>query len=243
MATFTDIYTDAFEKIHYYAPGDIIDDVDAEMALRVGNDLLDGWSNQSLSCFAILTQSVLMVPGIGQYSIGPGGTIDAARPLRLIGGPGGAYSMDTNGNRYSMDVVPEDQWNIVTSNTLVNANVPNYLWYDPQYPLGFINLWPVPNIGWTAYWTSYAQLTDFSSITGPFSFPPGYKKAIQDNLAVQLWPYCFRNKPVDPLLLKMAGDSLGDIKRTNIRENIAVYDAALVISGRSFYNIQTDSGG
>lgn len=241
MATFTDVYTDAFQKVHYYAPGEPIDDADAELALRVANDMLDSWSNETLSCFAILEQSLVLQPGVGQYTIGPGGSVNSARPLKLIEGPGSAYTMDTNGNRYGMEVVPRDKWNMVTSNTLVDANVPIYLFYDPQFPLAFLNFWPIPNIGWTAYWDSYLQLTDFSVLSSAFSFPPGYKKAIQDNLAVELWPYCFRNKPIDSLLVEIASRSKGNIKRTNIRENIAVYDRALTVNGTPTYNVYTDN--
>jgi hypothetical protein len=239
MTSFADVATAAYQKIGYYAPGEVISDADMQLALNVANDMLDSWSNESLSCYAILTQSVLMQPTIGTYSIGPGGAINATRPLRLIMGPGAAYTMDTNGNRYDIEVVPEDKWNMVTSNTLVNANVPIYLWYDPQDPLGFINLWPIPNIAWTAYWTSYAQLADFSLITSAFQFPPGYKKAIQDSLGVELWPYCFKGE-VTSTLVNLAQTSKGNIKRTNIRENVAVYDAGLLSARGQVYNIYTD---
>lgn len=243
MTQFIDIATDAFQKIGYYAPGEVISDADAQMALRVGNDMLDSWSNESLSCFATLTQSVPLQPGVGQYSIGVGATINSTRPLRLIMGPGAAYTMDTNGNRYGLEVVPQDKWNLVTSNTLVDANVPIYLWYDPQYPLGFINLWPVPNINWTAYWTSYLQLTDFSVLASTFTFPPGYKKAIQDCLAVEIWPYCYKGDAPPQIILELASKSKGNIKRTNIRENVAVFDPELVSRSNSTYNIYTDDSG
>lgn len=242
MTKFIDIATDAFRKIGSYAPGETIDDADAEQALTTANDMLDSWSNESLSCFAILTQSVQLQPGVGQYSIGPGGAVNSTRPLRLIMGPGAAYTMDTNGNRYGMEVVPEDKWNLNTSNTDVDANVPIYLWYDPQDPLGFLNFWPIPNIGWTAFWTSYLQLTDFISISSAFVFPPGYKKAIQDCLAVELWPYYFKGE-VPQVLIELAQKSKGNIKRTNIREIVAIYDPELVSRSNSTYNIYTDNSG
>lgn len=242
MATFKDVALDAYQKIGYYAPGETMSDADAELALRVANVMLDSWSNESLTCFAILTQSVALQPTIGAYTIGPGGVVNGTRPLRLIMGPGAAYTMDTNGNRYGIEVVPEDKWNLVTSNTRVNANVPIYLWYDPEYPVGTLNFWPVPNINWTAYWTSYLQLTDFASLQGALSFPPGYQKAIQDCLAVEIWPYCFKGE-IPPLVVELASKSKGNIKRTNIREVVAVYDAELVSRSNSTYNIYTDSTG
>ncbi len=243
MATFIDIMTDAYQKIGYYAPGEVISDADAEMALRVANDMLDSWSNESLTCFADLTQSVVLVPPIAQYSIGPGGVINSTRPIKITEGPGAAWLLDTNGNRYGIEVVPYDRWIMVTSSTTVNSNCPDFLWYDNQYPLGFLNFWPVPNINWTAYWTSRLQLTDFSALSGAVSFPPGYKKAIQDCLAVELFPYCYKGDQPPSIIVNLAQRSLGNIKRANIRENIAIYDSSIVRTGNTTYNIYDDNHG
>lgn len=239
MAKFIDLATEAYRKIGYYAPGEVISDADAQQAFNTANDMLDSWSNESLTCFATLEQSGVMQPGVGSYTLGAGGVFNMTRPLKLIGGPGAAYLMDTNGSRYDVEVVPRDQWNLVTGNTLVNANVPMYLFYDSQNPLGVINVWPIPNIAWTLYWDSYLQLVDFVSIASTLTFPPGYKKAIQDCLAVELWPYCFKGD-IPALLVELASKSKGNIKRTNIRENVAVYDVALTARTGNTYNVYTD---
>jgi hypothetical protein len=242
VTQFIDVATDAFRKMGVYAPGEPIDDADIEQALNTADVMLDSWSIESLSCFANLTQSVVLQPTVGQYTIGPGGVVNGPRPTRLIMGPGAAYTMDNNGNRYGLEVVPLDKWNLVTSNTLVDANVPIYLYFDSQYPLAFLNFWPIPNINWTAYWTSYLQLTSFSAVSSPFSFPPGYQKAIQDCLAVELWPYYFKGE-VPNTLVQFAQTSKGNIKRNNIRENVAVFDQELVSRSNSTYNIYTDDQG
>lgn len=238
MAQFMDLATDAFQKIGVYAPGEPISDADAERALNTANDMLDSWSNESLTCFAILEQSGVMQPGISAYTIGAGGVFNMTRPLKLISGPGAAYLLDTNSNRYGVEVVPQDKWNMI-GNTAVDSNVPIYLFFDPQYPLGIINVWPTPNIGWTLYWDSYLQLVDFGNISGTLSLPSGYKKAIQDCLAVELWPYYFKGE-APQLIIELASKSKGNIKRTNIRENVAVYDPELVSRSNSTYNIYTD---
>jgi len=241
MPQFVDIATDSLRKIGAYAPGEIITDADIQQAFNTANDMLDSWSNESLTCYATLEQNVTLVPGVSSYTIGPGGSINGTRPLRLIGGPGAAYTLDTDGNKYPMEVVQERQrWNLLTSNNTVDADVPIYLWMDPQYPLAILNFWPVPNIGWSAYWDSYQQLVDFGSIYTPLNFPPGYKKAIQDCLAVELWPYFFKGD-VPQTLLIMAAQSKGNVKRTNLKESIALYDPALVARGSQYYNIYTDN--
>jgi hypothetical protein len=237
---FSDLAYDAYLKIGYLGAGEIMNDADAELALRVANVMLDSWSLESLSCFATITQSFVLVPNIGEYSIGPGGAIPGPRPTKINSGYGNAWTMDPSGNRYNLEVVEEDRWNILTSATTVNANVPDYLWYDTQFPLGFINVWPLPNINWTTYFYSLAQLTEFATIASTFSFPPGYQKAIQDCLAVELWPYCFKAECRQDIVA-IASKSKGNIKRANIREVIAAYDPELISKSDSYYNVYTDS--
>lgn len=236
-----DIITDALQMLGVYAPGETLSAADASRALVVLNDMLDSWSNESLSCYAILSQSTTLIPGVSQYTIGPGGAVNSTRPLRLINGPGAAFILDDNGNRYGVDVVPLDQWNLI-GNEEVDSDVPNTLWYDPQFPLGVLNFFPIPNIGWTANWTSYLQLSDFASLTTPVSLPPGYNLALKANLAAELNPY-FTSQPLPPDVQRKAMMSKGNIKRTNMRPLVAVYDPEIISRATPTYNVYTDSNG
>ena len=244
MATALDIITDALIRDGIYAPGDSITDADAERCLSILNDMLDSWSNESLTCYAIAQQNGLLIPGQYQYTIGTSGGANFAitRPIRLIDGPGAAYMEDTNGNRYALSVVPLDQWNLISNVTdLVTSNFPSTLFYDPQYPLGILNFNPVPNIGYTAYWTSYLQLTDFSALNSTVSLPPGYKDALQKCLAVEIWPD-FKPDGSNPsqVILDLASKAKGNVKRSNIRENVAVYDPELITHAVGTYNVYID---
>lgn len=204
--------------------------------------MVDQWSNESLMTYAILEQSGTLVPGQWQYTIGSGGNFNLTRPLRILNGDGTCYVMDNNGNRYNLEVVPRDRWNLIGNITQVTSNFPNTLFYDPQYPLGIINLYPVPNISWTLYFDSYLQLTDFSSLSATMSLPPGYQAAIQDCLAVELWRFFKPDTvPIPQSTLAIAARSKGNVKRTNLRENIANYDPEIVSRANSTYNPYTDS--
>ena len=204
--------------------------------------MLDSWSNESLMTYCITEQSGTLNPGQYQYTIGPGGYFNTTRPLRILGGGGTCYVVDNNGNRYNLEVVPQDRWNLIGNIAQVTANFPNTLFYDAQYPLGIINLYPIPTISWTLYFDSYIQLTDFANLTTVMSLPPGYQAAIQDNLAVEIWRF-FKpdNVPVRPDLMRSAMMSKGNVKRTNIKEVIANYDSELVSRANGTYNIFTDS--
>lgn len=239
-ATAQDIIQDVLEMLGVYAPGETINAADGQRGLSVLNDMLDVWSNESLACFAQLTQTFTLQPGVSQYSVGPGATINGPRPLRVMDAPGAAYLLDQNDNRYLMDVVDEMTWNIQTT-AVANSDLPDHLWYDPQYPWGVINIWPTPTIGYTCSFVSYQQLGGFVTLQGTMVLPPGYKRAITTNLALSLKPY-YQVANLDPLIVKEASESKASVKRNNMRTQIAVMDPELVSRGSTVYNIFNDRG-
>lgn len=245
--TAKDLIKDGLEMIGVVNPEDPISDQMAERGLSVLNDMLDMWSNESLACYTVLEQSATFVPGKTQYTIGLVplplvADIPQTRPLRIMDDYGTAYVLDNNMNRYPMDVVGRSVWNMITTSLLVNSNVPDKLFYDPQYPLGVINIWPAPNTGYQFFWDSYLQLAEFQTLTTAFSFPPGYKRAIVSNFSLEIFPY-FRDGDPSNMVVKIAMDSKAAIKRTNMRQQIAIYEPEIIARGSATYNIFRDSYG
>jgi len=244
VATAQDLIQDAVEKIGVYGVGETMSSADAQRALTVLNNMLDSWSNESLTCYQILEQSGTLNPGENTYTIGTTGTPDfnMTRPIRILEGPGTAYLVDTNNNRYPVAVVPRDVWNTIWNIKQSNSNLPDTLFYDPKFPLGELNFYPQPNMTITAYWNSYLQLSDFADLSTVVSLPPGYIKAIVDNLALIVWPY-FKpdNTQPSPWLIEDARKSKANIKRSNVRENIAVFEKELTARGGAVWNIYSDT--
>ncbi len=229
--------------IGVYAPGETMTDADAERGLTVLNDMLDSWSNESLMCFTILEQSALLVPGVQSYTIGTGGVFNMTRPIRILEDPGTAYVQDTNGNNYPMEVVPRDKWNLYSNRSaLITSDFPTILFYDPQFPLGIINVAPFPTINYMMFWDSYLQLSDMAALSTVLSLPPGYNLALKTNLAVALQPY-YSEAQLNPVIVARALESKGNIKRSNIRPVEALYDNEIVSRANVSYNPYTDSVG
>jgi len=226
--TVRDMIQDAVEKLGVYAAGEVLSAADARRSMAVLNDMIDSWSNESLTCYAILEESGPLNVGQQQYTIGPGGYFNVPRPIRINDAPGSAYIQDSQGNIYPLDVVPKNTWNLI-GQRFVNSNLPDTLYYDNQYPLGIINIFPVPNINYTIFFDSYRQIDSFNNLDQQLVMPPGYKKAIQDNLAVELHPY-FKpdQEEVPQKLLVIAARSKGNVKRANMRQMVARYDSELV---------------
>jgi hypothetical protein len=239
MTTAQNLIQTSLEMLGIYAPGETLTAADASRGLQLLNAMMDSWSNESLACYAIQEQSLPLVVGKNQYTVGPGGNLNGTRPIKIIEGPVAAYIMDQNQNRYPVQVIPQDRWNMIglLTNT---SNIPDTIFYDPQYPLGIINVFPTPNESNTLYFDAYLQLTDFSSLTSPMSFPPGYEAAIFSNLAVWIKPF-FKDAQLDPDVRELASKTLAAIKRTNMRQNIANYDAEIVSRASPTYNIYRDS--
>ena len=230
----------AFELIKVYAPGEPVNSADSARAMDVMNTMFDEWSNSQLATYANLEQSFPLQPNVQQYTIGPGGTVNATRPLTIKTGPGAAYLMDSNQVRYAVSVVEQDQWNQIGLLN-VTSQLPDTLFYDPQFPLGILNVFPLPLSAYTMYFDARLQLTDITTITQAVNLPPGYKAAIIPNLGIRLWPYYKQGDP-PAFILGLAADTLATVKRTNIRQSPAVYDSAVVSrSKNASYNIFSDT--
>lgn len=243
MTTALDIITDAMQLISVVGANDTLEAADEQLGLRMLNRMMDMWSNFSLICYEILEQSATLIPGQGAYTIGPGGNFNMTRPLSILGDPGSAYTLDPNGNRYPLSVIPRDKWNLFGNvSPLIQGNFPNALFYDPQFPLGVINLVPVPNIAYTLYFDSMLQLVDFTSPQQLLSLPPGYEMAMVYNLAILLNPF-FLDGKLPQEVIDTAATALGAIKRTNRREMNAIFESEIVSRASVNYNPYTDSPG
>lgn len=231
---------DVLEAMKVYAPGVSVNAADSARMLSVMNQMLDTWSNEPYACFANLEQFFPLVPGKRSYTIGPAGAdIIAPRPLEIMIGPGRAYLMDVNNNRYGISVVEQDEWNQIGLLT-DSSDMPDTLFYDPQFPLGIINIHATPLRAYTVYFDARLQLATLNNLSVAFSLPPGYMEAIKDNLLIRGWKYFKQGSPTQEMK-DDAGRSLGNIKRTNIKQSPAKYDAAVVSRAQGGYNIYSDS--
>lgn len=205
-------------------------------ALIVFNAMLDSWSNgEDLMSFVVLERNFTLVVGTASYTIGTGATINQVRP----GDISQAYIRDSIGNNFLMDIVPRDQWNQIGNRT-VTSQIPDTLFYDPQYPFGVINIFPIPLLSYTLFFDSTQDQVDFASLTQALSMPPGYERAYVMNLAVELmgagFP-CMLDEKQLARLVNNASDSKANVKRRNIKEVVSDYDEAIVSQPSSTFNI------
>ncbi len=243
MTSALDLVEGAFQAIQVYAPGESCQQADLARGFLRLNQMIDSWSNEALTTFTILEQSGALQPGIGQYPIGPGVPgpgFNMTRPIRVLYGPGAAYLRDQNSNRYPVKVVPRDEWNLIWNLVKTSSNLPDTMFYDPTYPVATINVWPLPNTGGiTLFWDSYLPLSKFGSLQEVVNLPPGYEKALEENLGIELSPY-YPTAVITQALVRSAAMSKGNVKRSNTREMVAVYEFP-ARGNRRPYNIYSDN--
>ncbi|SRR5260221_8255680 len=247
MGTVRDLAQASLEEIGVYGPGESISDADAERVLDQLIKMLDSWSGESLAAFAILEQNFALTVGKSSYTIGISGAPDVnkTRPLKILQGYGSAYILDTNSVKYPVEVVERDVWNQQTQQANQTSQIARLLFYDPTYPNGTINIFPVPNSsGYSLYFDTYQQLQagTITSLSSTISFPPGYEAGIQHNLAVWCGPF-FKNALVSQDVKDLASYTKRIIKRVNKRTIIAQFDKEIVARGSPTYNVYTDNYG
>ncbi len=233
------IIQEALETLGVYGPGEVANAADFERGLSVLNQMLDEWSNSSLACWATLEQVITLTPGKWAYTVGPGGDLDGTRPLRIERVPGAAYILDQSGTQYPVTVVDQADWNLRGSRN-TNSNFPDMLFYDPQDPLGIINLDPIPNAGYQLHFMCFLPLGNFQSLDLPISFPPGYTKAIRLNLCLDLKPF-FTSAQIAQDVYMQAANALASVKRTNTKIRQARLDPEILAKAPGMFSIYTYS--
>lgn len=210
------------------------------------NRMLDSWSLDELMLYQVIREPFELVSGQNPYSIGLGGDFNTVRPTKIVG----AYLTLNNGSipvDYPMDVIQYDDYNAIRLKTL-STNFPNYIYYQPSFPIGEIYIYPVftPNDPATigpAYitLTSWKPLPIIADPTAPLEFPPGYWEAIVFNLAVRLaeeYQFSIREATI-----ALATNALKRLKRMNQRTNTLNTDVALMNTSQLRYNIYADGYG
>jgi hypothetical protein len=209
--------------------GETISPYEAQTGLDALNSMLDSLSLDELIVYQIQQEGFAITPNTGSYTIGEAGTFDTTRPALIRGG----FFRDSSNNDYPFRVIELAQWDGLTPKNQTSFN-PEYLYYSTAYPLGTINLWPVPSVAGTLYIDSMKQLQQFSNLNNVIDLPPGYKRMIEYNLAVEIAPEFERS--VSAEVAKIAIDSKAAVMRINAEAPILGVDDALM-TRKGVYNI------
>lgn len=226
MATAGDLINASLREIGVLAGGETPpadDSTDARTAL---NRLINQWSAEGLKLFTVTRTTWTITANDGQYTVGASADVNVSRPaiINRVGFIDTSTSPDTE---YPLRKLTEDSWANVSLKAQTST-FPEVFYYNPTYPPGTLDLWPVPT-STTLSGVLYAPavLTEFSGLTTSVSLPNGYERMIVKNLALDLCPSY--GKQPSPLLLQQARDATATVQRMNYRlSDLSLDPAALV---------------
>lgn len=224
------LITEALREIRVLASDETAQDGLATRVFHKLNDMLDSWSIENIMCYVQQEESHALTIGTSTYTIGSGGTIATTRPKSI----NQAWIRDSNNVDYPLDVWGSQRWGQIPRKGI--SGWPDVLYYYANYPLGTIKLDQAPQQAFTLYFVSDKPFTRFSALTTELAFPPGYKRALVANLAVDRAP-SFGKKPSDELK-EIAIASKEVIRRLNLPEIVSGYDCELT-AHRGGFDINT----
>jgi hypothetical protein len=179
-----------------------------DLALSVCNELLDFWAATDRALFSVDFTTYTLTPSLQPHTIGPTGTfVVSRRPVAIL---------DANlvlANNITSDLTLRDRvwWGDLTNPTL-SSTIPTDLYYEPSWPLGKLNLWPVPLTAYGIMLETRSELSNLA-IGDTFNLPQGYQLALRMTLAEMLAPHF--NQAFTPDQTRRARDARAQVWGNN----------------------------
>ena len=217
---------------------------DANDAWSLCQMMLEGWQRRRWLVFALTTYSKTSTGAIS-YTLGPGGDFDTGatsfRPdkiesafLRQVNQP------PPNQVDFPLQIVQsKEDYNTISLKSLVSF--PQYIFFDPQWPLGSVFAWPVPQASVYALYVTVKTPMQykFANLATKIALPYEYYEAILFNLTLRIrMQYGISNPPGD-MLPKLAKNALNSLRLGNTAIKRSQMPGGLRNRGKG-YNIFSD---
>lgn len=198
----------------------IDEDIEPEtqtIAFRFANWLLAEWGRKRFMAYALEEYSFVST-GHQTYSVGAGEIVDInPRPERLQYAYMRFLQHTESPGQFPVDIPldiissKEDYSRIAVKNV---GTLPWRVFYDPQWPVGVLHPWPVPQQGlYGLHFGFKVVLPRFTSLTQQVTFPPEYEQAL-------VWAMARRLRaafalPPSPEITSLARNAINTIRLAN----------------------------
>lgn len=184
MATAISMLTRSMRLIGAIGKGETPDEDEATDGLSALNTMLDSWRLERLLVYQILQTSHTWPASTTSRTIGTGGNLNVARPVKIDS----AFVRDSNNQDFQMEILEDrTQYDGIAIKS-TTSTFPDLLFYDTAFPLGTIYVYPVPSEQVTLLLNTWQALQSFSSLTTTLALPPGYQRAIEYGLGIEIAP-------------------------------------------------------
>lgn len=219
MTTVLDILKTAMRLANGIASGETPGAADTAEALSALNSMLGQWSLEGLMVYGKVDTVYPTVAGQAQYTVGAGGNWNGDRPTDISN----AYCT-FGGVDFPIDIIGPDQYSAISLKTQQQPIV-EQLNYVNQDPLGIVILFPVPQQIINITLTVPRLITTFTDPATVIAFPPGYKEALEYNLAPRL--AAEYGSEISQATIAVAMSSKANVKRSNRQRYLMSVDPML----------------
>lgn len=211
MATAREFINSAMRKIQVLGAGSVLTNKEAQNALEGMNDMIASWSTQGALIYTEEKETFTLTSALS-YTIGSGGDINTTTPKKITS----AY-VTYAGCDYPLQIIDSKEYSCIADKDCVG--VPTQLYFNGDYPLGKIYVWPIQS-GATVTIFSEKPLTEFTDLDTVFAMPSEYRRAIKNNLAVEMAPEYEAEAP--PTIKRIAKQSLDWVRAQNRKNDKGV---------------------
>ena len=198
---------------------------ETQFCLSKLNDLLDMWAGLKRYAWSMQFPLFTLQAGLSPHTIGPTGTfVTPFRPVRIEN-----WDLLFPSTGQPIDLprrIRDDNWWWRQRVKTLTNNIPTDLYYQPTWPNGTLNFWPIPNTSLQVRLETWVSLGQIQSVNTDLTtaLPFGYTRALTLTLAEEL----SGPRSNDPKLAKMAQEARSNLQSNNIKSpRIASLDAGM----------------
>ena len=233
----------ALETLGVLDPHRSATSVQAQRGLRRLNNMVESWNASGRMIYTHERVSFVLTASHNPHTVGKSingsgaGDFDIVRPLKI---DSASILRSGDENEYPVTPLSKEQYQDIPLKS-TQSDYPAYLWYEKTFPLGNIHLYPQPQSALTIILYVWRQIDSGMALTDRFALPPGYLRALEYNLAVEI-ASAFGKVP-SKTVENIAKESKATIAKLNTSERSFVEpDASLLLLGNQggVYNIASD---
>ena len=221
-----DMIQEALELLGVLAEGEEVSAAQISNSLRTLNYMVDSWNTEKLIIWALVRNTFTLTASTNPHELAAGsGVLDAPRPVRIEQGTAFLTGGQLGTSEVELEVLLQDQFEREYDSSL--SGIPATLYYEPSMPLAKLWFDVKPDAAYTLvlYLEKMLQQVLVSDVNTQLDLPPGYAKAISNNLAVELGPKYGRQ--ANPAIIVAANEAKARIKRLNMKPINIVFDVEL----------------
>lgn len=229
MTTPRDIIGATHRLLGRVQAGDALPEAVFQDNLASFNRMIDSWSAERLSVYTTQDQTFTWPANTVSRTLGPSGNFVGNRPVQL---DDSTYFLDaTTGISYGIKIINQQQYNGIAVKT-VTSTYPQVIWLNPDVPDMEMFIYPVPTRALEWHFISVTEITQPAALGTTLVLPPGYLRAMQYGLAVELASEFGVAPPQNVARIAMASKRV--IKRVNNPDDLMSLPYSIVGTRQRF---------